>query len=195
MAKMDKTIGKAVLGKVKAEAGGIIKEAESRAKEEIEQAKRQHLARLEGKKAKMIQEAKEEATRIGAQASVQVRQELSRAKADVINEIISEVKERLSTTSGDKSLLLGLLREAIDTLGVSKGCRVYVLPKDVSTVKKLIGEDKELAGKIAEIKEHNSVGGIIAEDIEGRTRIDNTYETRLEMLLPKLLPEIGRDLF
>jgi len=195
MAKMDKIIGKAVLDKVKAEAGGIIKEAETRAKEEIEQAKRQHLARLEGKKAKMIQEAKEEATRIEAQASVKARQELSRAKADVIDEIISGVKERLSATSSDKSLLLGLLREAIDTLGVSKGCRVYVSPKDISMVQKLLENDKELAGKIVEVREYDCAGGVIVEDIEGRTRIDNTYETRLEMLLLQLLPEIGRDLF
>ncbi|GAI00113.1 unnamed protein product, partial [marine sediment metagenome] len=33
------------------------------------------------------------------------------------------------------------------------------------------------------------------EDIDGRTRIDNTYETRLEMLLPRLLPEISKELF
>ena len=46
-----------------------------------------------------------------------------------------------------------------------------------------------------EVREYNCLGGIIAEDIEGKLRIDNTYETRLEMLLPQLLPKISEELF
>ena len=193
MVRMEK-IGEAILGKVKAEAEGIIKEAESRADQEIEQAEKQHLARLEGKKARMIQEAKEEAARIEAQASVKARQELSRAKADVIDEIISGVKKALRATPSDKGLLVSLIKEATDTLGINK-VRVYVSPKDIKTAQKLLNEDSELAGKIAEVKEHDGAGGVIVEDIEGKVRIDNTYDTRLEMLLPQLLPEIGRELF
>ena len=62
-------------------------------------------------------------------------------------------------------------------------------------MKKLVEKDKELAGKIVEIREHHGMGGVIVEDIDGKVRIDNTYETRLEMLLPRLLPEIGKELF
>lgn len=193
MARMEK-IGEAILDKVKAEADSIIKEAEGRAREEIDQAKKRQLAKLEEEKAKLIQEAREEATRIAAQASVKVRQELSRAKADVIDDIITGVKKALSDTSGDKDLLASLLNEAADALGIVKG-RVYVSPGDVSTVKKFLDGDKELAGKIVEVKECDCVGGVIVEDIEGKVRIDNTYNTRLEMLLPQLLPEIGRELF
>ncbi len=193
MARMGK-IGEAILDKVKAEADNIIKEAESKAGEEIKQAKKQLATRLEEEKAKLIQEAREEATRIEAQASVKVRQELSRAKADLIDEIISGVKKALAAASSDKGLLVGLLKEAADTLGLDKG-RVYVSPKDVNTVKKILANDKGLASKIVEVKEYECLGGVIVEDVEGKTRIDNTYETRLEMLLPKLLPEIGRELF
>lgn len=193
MARMEK-IGEAILDKVKAEADSIIKEAEGRAREEIDQAKKRQLAKLEEEKAKLIQEASEEVTRIEAQASVKVRQELSRAKADVVDDIITGVKKALSDTSGDKNLLASLLNEAADALGIVKG-RVYVSPGDVSTVKKFLDGDKELAGKIVEVKECDCVGGVIVEDIEGKIRIDNTYNTRLEMLLPQLLPEIGRELF
>lgn len=193
MARMEK-IGEAILGKVKAEAEGIIKEAKSRADQEIEQARKRQLAKLEEEKTKLIQEAREEATRIKAQASVKARQELSRAKADVIDEIISGVKKALSVTPSDKGLLVSLIKEATDTLGINK-VRVYVSPKDIKTVQKLLNEDRELAGKIAEVKEYDGAGGVIVEDIEGKVRIDNTYDTRLEMLLPQLLPEIGRELF
>ena len=142
----------------------------------------------------MLQEAREEAIRIEAQALVKARQELSRAKADVISEILARVNKALLATSSDKSLLMGLLKEASDTLGINKG-RVYVAPKDISTMQELLNRDRELAGKIVEIKEYSGAGGIIVEDIDGKIRIDNTYETRLEMLLPRLLPEIGKELF
>jgi vacuolar-type H+-ATPase subunit E/Vma4 len=193
MRGMDK-ISEAILDKVKAEAKDIIKEAEARAKEEIEQAKKQQAARQEEQKSKFMQEAKEEATRIEAQALVKARQELSRAKADAINEIVDRVKKELSTASSDKSSFLNLLKEAADAIGINK-IGVYVSPKDKSIVQELLKEDKELANKIVEIKEHDFTGGVMVEDIEGKTRIDNTYETRLEMLLPRLLPEIGKELF
>jgi len=193
MKEMEK-IGEAILDKVRAEAENIIKEAKKKAGEEIEQAKRQQVAKLEEEKGKILQEAREEAVRIAAQASVKARQESLKAKADVINEMLSRVKKELSGISSDKSSLMGLIMEATDVLGIDKG-RVYVSPKDISTVQKLLEKDRKLASKIVEIREYDCLGGVIVEDINGRTRIDNTYETRLEMLLPRLLPEISKELF
>ena len=187
-------ISEAVLDKVRAEAEAIIKQAEDKAGKEVEQAKKQRVARLEEEKGKILQQTREEAARIEAQALVKARQELSRAKADVIDELIGSVKKRLLETSSDKNLLMGLIKEAAATLGISEG-RVYVSPKDVSMVPKLLENDRGITGKIMEIKEYDCAGGVIVEDINGRIRVDNTYETRLEMLLPRLLPEIGRELF
>jgi len=193
MTGMEK-IGGAILDKVKAEAKVIVKEAEDKARQEIEQTKKQRVARLEEEKGRMLRQAGEEATRITAQAIVQARQEISRAKADVINDIISRVKKELAATSISEGSLRGLLNEAAAPLGTGKG-RVYLSAKDVSGVKKILAKDKELAARIAEVKEYDCSGGVIVEDIDGKIRIDDTYETRLEMLLPRLLPEIGRELF
>lgn len=193
MTGMEK-IGEAILDKVKVEAKGIVKEAEGKARQEIEQAKKQQIARLEEEKGRMLRQAGEEATRIAAQATVQARQELSRAKADVINEIISRVRKDLAATSSSEGSLANLLKEATAPLGTAKG-RVYLSAKDVGGVKKLLAKDKELAARIAEVKEYDCSGGVIVEDIDGKIRIDDTYETRLGMLLPRLLPEIGRELF
>jgi len=129
-----------------------------------------------------------------AQASIKARQKLSSAKTDIITKIITRVKQELSESSSNESYILHLIREAIDGLGMDKS-RIYLSSKDVSTVKKFLEEDKEITSKIAEIEEGNFLGGVIAEDIDGKLRIDNTYETRLEMLLPKLLPEISKELF
>ena len=193
MTGMEK-IGEAILDNVKAEANGIIKEAEDKASQEIEQAKKQQVVRLEEEKGRMLRQAGDEATRIEAQATVQARQELSRAKADVINEIISRVRKELAAASGSEGSLASLLKEATASLGPGKG-RAYLSAKDGSAVKRLLAKDKELAARIAEVKEYNCIGGVIVEDIDGKIRIDDTYETRLEMLLPRLLPEIGRELF
>jgi V/A-type H+-transporting ATPase subunit E len=187
-------ISEAVVSKVKLDAQSIIKEAEEKAKEEIEKAKKQREVRLEQEKTRMLGEAEEETARILAQASIKARQQLSRAKADVIAKIIDSARQELSQISSDESYLLNLVREAMEGLGADKA-RIYVSPKDVGTVKKYLEADKELSGKILEVKESNCLGGVIAEDVEGKLRIDNTYETRLEMLLPKLLPKISEELF
>jgi len=187
-------IGEAIIAKVQLDAQNIIREAEEKAKEEIEKAKRQREVRFEEEKGKMLGEAEEEAARILAQASIKARQQLSSAKADTIAKIVDGARKELPRISSDESYFLNLIREAIGGLDVDK-CRIYVSPKDARTVERLLKADRELSGKIIEVREYNCLGGVIAEDAEGKLRIDNTYETRLEMLLPKLLPEINKKLF
>ncbi len=187
-------ISEAVVSKVRMEAQNIIKEAEEKAQEERERTGKQREAKLQEEKRKMLEEAEEEAARIVAQASIKARRQLSSAKSDVITKIIGKVKQELFEFSSDENYFLNLIKEAIDGLGADKS-RIYVSPKDVSMVRKFLERDKELASKIMEVKEDNFLGGVIAEDIDGKLRIDNTYETRLEMLLPKLLPEISKELF
>ena len=187
-------ISEAILDKVRVEAQDIVEEAEEKARERIQRAKEQQEAKLEEVNGKLIEEAREEATRILAQSSITARQELLLAKTRIIDEIISRVKKTLSGISSDESSPLDLIKEAINALDIDKA-RIYVLPKDVSIVRKLVAGDKKLADRISEIREFDGTGGVIVEDIDGKIRIDNTYDTRLEMLLPKLLPEIGKELF
>ena len=187
-------ISEAVVSKVKLEAQSITREAEEKAQDEIEKAKRQRELRFEEERGRMLGEAKEEVARILAQASIKARQQLSSAKADAIAKIIDGARKELSQISSDETHFINLIREAIEGLGVDKA-RIYVSPKDISNAKKFLKANKELSSKIVEIREFNCLGGVIAEDVEGKLRIDNTYETRLEMLLPKLLPKISEELF
>jgi len=187
-------LSEAVLRKVRAEARSIIQEAEEKAREEIEKAKRQREARFEEERSRMLGEAEEEAARILAQASIKARQQLSSAKAEVIAKIIDGARKELSQIPTDENHLLHLIREGMDGLGMDRA-RIYVSPKDLNTAKKCLQTDKEFSDRIIEVKEFNCLGGVIVEDVEGKLRIDNTYETRLEMLLPKLLPEISKELF
>ena len=192
-AGMDK-IREAILAKVEAEARDIITEAEDKAREGIEKAQRQRERRFEERKRRLMEEAGGEAARIRAQASIRARQEVLAAKAAVVSEIADRVKRELEGVSSDQGAKLGLIREALDGLGVDKAS-IYVSSKDVSEVKRLLEGDKELRDRIAEIREYDCMGGVIAEDIDGKLRIDNTYETRLEILLPRILPQIEGELF
>jgi len=187
-------ISEAVLSKVKLDAQNLIKEAEKKAQEELEKAKKQRDVQFEEVRDRMVVEAEEETARILAHASIKARQQLSSAKADTITKIIDGARKELSRIAIEESYFLNLIKEAVEGLGVDKA-RIYVSPKDVNTVKKLLEADKEFSGKVVEVKESNCLGGVIAEDVEAKLRIDNTYETRLEMLLPRLLPEISKELF
>lgn len=190
---MDK-IKDAIISKVHAEAEDITNEAKEKAQEEIDKAKRQREARFEEERGKILAEVEEESARVLAQATIKARQKLSSTKADVIDRIVDGVRKTLSAASSDESHFLKLVREATEGLGPVKG-RIYVSPGDVGITKKLVEANKDLSDKIVEVRESNFLGGVIAEDVEGKLRIDNSYETRLEMLLPRLLPEISRELF
>jgi len=187
-------VSQAILGKVRAEAQNIIGEAEEKAREEIAKAERQRQVKLDEEKRMMIEQAEREAARILAQASIRARHEILEAKTSIIDEIISGAKNALSGISSDESSLLNLTKEAIEGLGANK-VRIYVSPRDVSPAQAMVRVDEELGSKVVEIKEYNCMGGVIAEAIDAKVRIDNTYETRLEMLLPRLLPEITKELF
>ncbi|HEY87716.1 MAG TPA: hypothetical protein G4O06_06820 [Dehalococcoidia bacterium] len=187
-------ISEAILDKVKVDAQQIIKEAEEKALQDIEKAEKQLETKFEEEKRKAIEGAEREAAIILAQATIKARQELSRTKADIVDKIVSAVNTTLRSISSDESLLLSLIKEVVDELGGDKA-RIYVSPKDMSTVQGFLERDKELASRIMEIKEFDCTGGVIAESIDGKFSLDNTYDTRLEMLLPKILPEIRRGLF
>jgi len=187
-------ISEAVVSKVSLDAQATIKEAEEKAREEIERAKRQRELKFDQERARILAEAEQEAARILAQASIKARQLISSAKAEAIVKITEGARKELSGASTNQSNLLSLIREAAGELGTGK-TRIYVSPKDVGTAKESLQADRELSAKILEVREVDCLGGVIAEDAEGKLRIDNTYETRLEMALPKLLPKISEELF
>lgn len=193
MSGMEK-ISEAILSKVRREAEDIIRDAEEKARQEVAKAQKQREIRFEEDRRRRIEQAEGEAARILAQASIRARHEVLVAKADIIGEITSGVKAALKRISSNEGAKLGLIQEALKGLSVDKA-RCYVSPKDVGEVRRLVKADRELGGRIAEIREFDCMGGVIAEDIEGKVRIDNTYETRLELLLPRILPQLEEELF
>jgi V/A-type H+/Na+-transporting ATPase subunit E len=187
-------IGEAVISKVRLDAQTIVREAEAKAQEDIVNARAEREARAEQQRNRMRAEAEEEAARILAQASIRARQRLSGAKAEVIARLVDRTRQELSRMPGNESSLLSLVREAVAGLSAGKA-RVFVSARDLDPARRALEADRELSGRVTDVRECGCQGGAIAEDVDGKLRIDNTYETRLEMLLPRLLPELGKKLF
>jgi vacuolar-type H+-ATPase subunit E/Vma4 len=186
-------INSAIREKVNTDAGAILAEATERAKQLVQKAREQRESKFQEEKARLVDDAQTEASRIQAQGAIRARQEMLAVKTGIIDNIIGDARKQLSALSGNEKILANLTREGVNTLGSEK-FRVYVAQKDASAMQKLVEEDKELAGRVIEIKVRESLGGVIVEDAEGKNRIDNTFESRLEMLLPKLLPQIEKEL-
>jgi V/A-type H+-transporting ATPase subunit E len=183
----------AIQDKVQTEASKIIREAEGRAQTRVQKAKEQRQARYEAEATRLVTEASAEASRIRAQASIKASQEMLAARIELVDDIIKKVKEKIAGLPGDEKTLAGLVREGVDILGIASA-KVYVANKDVAAMKRLLQNDPDLAGLVTEVNGIDCLGGVIVEDVEGKDRVDNTFDSRLEMLLPSLLPQIGKEL-
>ena len=193
MAGMDK-ISDAILDKVKAEADVMIKDAESRAADDVAASRESKAYRIEKEKARLMEAAKAEASRVLARSSIKSRQQLLSAKSDIIEDVTEKVKKAVAASKSSEKTLLTLIKEAV--VGItSKKAILYVSKSDVAIAQKAVASDKKLADMVTEVKETECSGGVIIEDAEGKTRIDNTFDTRLGILLPKLMPEVSAELF
>ena len=186
-------ISDAILSKVKAEADTIINEAREKAATELKKAEEQRQLQFEEQQRRTLAEAEREAARIMAEASVKARQELSQAKAEIVDQIIGRVKKGLAHISTDQSLPR-LIKEAVAGID-SDQIRILVAAKDIAAARDYIKHQGQLASKIVEVKEVDCSGGVIAEKIDGSLRIDNTSGTRLDALMPQMLPQINQQLF
>lgn len=189
-------ISEAVVDKVREEAQAIVDEAEEEARKELEKAKSQREARLEVEKRRHLNEANEEAARISAQSAMQDHQKTAAAKSAVLDDIIQQARASLEKVATKPDLLAYLINDAVDGLGEDAGkITVLVSSKDLAAAKDLVKKDKRLASVVSEVAECDCNGGAIAQNESKTISVDNTYTTRLEMLLPRILPEISKELF
>jgi V/A-type H+-transporting ATPase subunit E len=188
-------IREAILAKARSEADEIIADADTKAREMTQKAQDQKTQRLEEEKKKIISDAQREASRLRAQASLKARQGILQEKDAILSRIINSVKEELSRQTLDRDSFVSLVTTAFDAFETDSPIRVYVAPKDVATVRDIIQNDTDIKDKIVEVREMDCLGGVFAESDDGMNSIVNTYDIRLEMLMPKILPDIGKKLF
>jgi V/A-type H+-transporting ATPase subunit E len=188
-------IREAILNKAGEEAQKIVSDAEEKAREMLAQAESQKNIKYEEEKKKIIAEARRESSKTLAQASLKARQQILTVKDGVVKDVFSNVKDTLSKEIKDKSIFARLITETIDAFESEAKLRILAAPKDLKIVEEVLGEHDNLKERVAEVKEIECLGGIMGETLDGMVSIDNTFDMRLEMLVPKLLPEIGKKLF
>ena len=187
-------ISEAVVDKVRLEARSIVSEAEEEAKKDLEKAKSLREAKVKAEKRRLLNDAREEAARIMAQSAIQTHQKMAAAKASVVDDIVAQEQAGLKKTSAKPELLAGLIADAIAGLGSGKAT-ISVSPGDIAAVNELVKKDKRLSSMVLDVTGCDCGGGVIVDSEDKKTSVDNTYATRLEMLLPRLLPEISKELF
>ncbi len=188
-------ISEAVVDKVRQDAEAIVNEAKEEARKELDKARAQRDARLEAEKKRLLTAAQEEAARITAQNAMQARQKVANAKAAVLEEIVQKARASLQKSATTKESLSFLIHDAIRGLEASDKVTVGVAKKDVALAQEIVKSDKHLATVVADVTEWDCSGGAFVENAAKTLRVDNTYTTRLEMLLPRMLPEISKKLF
>lgn len=184
----------AIMERAREEADRILREAEEEARAEVERARRAKEEEAKALRDRLLKEAEVEAARIMARARIRAKNIVLEARNKVIDEVIRRAKETLSGHSlGREGSLSRLLRESVEALGGSR-LRVLVSKGDLEIARRLIQGNGDLSKRVEEVAEAECSGGVIVEEVDGGVRIDNTYEARLAMLIPRLLPMIAKEL-
>ena len=185
----------AVLAKAREEAERIVREAEERAKKIVEEVEERKRKEVEEARKKLFEEVGYEA-RI-AEARIKASQMIARVKNEVMEELKKRVFEELEKLGVEerKKSLEKLFDEALASGVISGRFRVIVAPRDSGIAKELV-IDRGLGDRVISISvKEDMMGGVILESEDGSTRVDNSYETRLEMVLRRRASEIAKELF
>jgi len=189
-------IREAILEKAQNEAQELLREAESAAQDIIDKAKRKNEERREEERKRAIADARRESSKITAQASLKAQQIVLKEKDGIINELLDDVRKRLEKDVAAPEEMKKLISEIVDAFESDEKIRLYVSKKDLADAQSLVKSDAALTEKISEVVEGSqSIGGVVGESQDGKVSMDNSYEMRLSMLVPKVLPDIGRKLF
>ena len=188
-------VSKAILEKARSEAEAILEKARKDAEEIINKAKLKRKSEYEREASKIIEAAKRKARAIVVQAILKTRKEITKTKYEIIESIVKEAKEILKKRNFDvEKSLRTLLLETIQVIPSGKVI-VYANPVDVKIVEKIIKKEG-LGNRVEEvIADENISGGVVAVSVDGKFKIDNSYDSRLEMVLSRLMPNLSRELF
>jgi len=180
-------VRRAVLKKAEKEAKEIIAKAMKDAEEIVMNAKREYEAKVSRIKEEILTKVKAEANIRYIRKVVELNMKLTELKNKILNELLSEVRGRLSQSTDEirKKSLKNLIEEIIKSGIIPPNSKIIikVVKRDIKIIKELVDELK-LTDRISKIEvvSDDFIGGIIVETEDGSIAIDNTYKTRLEKL-------------
>ncbi|AFL95137.1 V-type ATP synthase subunit E [Thermococcus cleftensis] len=181
----------------------ILSEAREEAEQIKEEARKRAEARAEWIMRKAQTQAEIERQRIIANARLEVRKKRLQVQEELIQEVISALRERLAELPEEEyfPMLIDLAVGAVKELGSES----FVLRSNEKTLELLSNRldefRKALAerlGKDVEValgEPVQTIGGLIVETPDGSVRVDNTFEARIERFEGELRAEIAKALF
>lgn len=175
-----------ILSEAREEAERIKAEAEKRARSQAEWILRKAKTQAEIEKQRII-----------ANARLEVRKKKLAVQEGLIAEVLSAMRERLASLPDDEyfEVLVRLAKEAVGELGVS-AVVVRSNERTLSLLESRMEEFSRAVGVEVSLGEPIEViGGLIVEDREGKVRVDNTFDARIERMGNELRAEIAKALF
>jgi vacuolar-type H+-ATPase subunit E/Vma4 len=191
----DPGMREAILSRARQEAGALLEDARKRADETVRKAAEQQRQRSEAQRRRLLSDASREASRIIAQAELRSRQELLKEKDAIIGEMLERLRRLIIGTAPRTETLAHLISEAVGAFQSDEPLKILTLARDLNAVKGIVQSDPGLRDRITGVEEARCMGGVICESADGQVSVNNTFDTRIEMLVPKMMPRVGGLLF
>ena len=181
----------------------ILSEAQKEAERIKEEARKRAEARTEWILRKAQTQAETEKQRIIANARLEVRKKRLEVQEELIQEVITALRERLAELSEEEyfPMLIDLTVKALEELG-GEACLVRSNEKTLKLLESRLEEfRKSVAARLGRDVEISlgepisTIGGVIVEAPDGSVRVDNTFEARIERFESELRAEIAKALF
>ena len=181
----------------------ILSEAQKEAERIKEEARKRAEARAEWILRKARTQAEIEKQRIIANARLEVRKKRLQVQEELIQEVISALKERLAELPEEEyfPMLVDLTASAVRELGVrsvvvlSNERTLRMLSEKLDEFMKALAEKLGIEVEVSLGEPVNTIGGVIVETPDGSVRVDNTFESRIERFESELRAEIAKALF
>ncbi|MFC4553383.1 MULTISPECIES: V-type ATP synthase subunit E [Halorussus] len=126
-------------------------------------------------------------------AKLEAKQKRLEARRDVLQDVRSQVEDRIVNLEGDrrKELTQELLDAASEEFEDSDTVRVYGRPEDDELLTDVVTDydGYEYAG------EYDCLGGVVVESDQSRLRVNNTFDSVLEAVWEDNLQDISNRLF
>ena len=192
-------IGEEILAEAQAEAKRRIEEAEKEAKEKIEKAKVEAEKEAENVRARALEEIKTlEGRRLSEArraASIKILEEKNNLIGKAFQEALKKLEKTVESEAYIKSLC-SIIETTAPQLGEAE-VRVRLNSKDLKRKNEIL-KNLKLPSNLKITVDNtpiNTVGGCILETLDGKIRIDETFEARVAAAEKAIKKEIAKILF
>jgi V/A-type H+-transporting ATPase subunit E len=157
------------------------------------------------------QEAQRESQRILAEARIKARREKVKAQEEVVQKSFDRAQDILKKISelrnangiSYKDVLETLIRESVVSAGIGS-MEVLVNPHDSNLLSEEVlsriarETEDELGIKVSLAYSEEPLlcmGGVMIRSMDGKVRVDNTFETRIERFRESVRTQVAKELF